>query len=227
MGGRGSHCRHQAGRTATIDPAILRHVAQQGFDIETLFGIAAIMHEGYLAGEVGARQQFAIGGGFRRPRAVEQPIMAAEAVQLAPHGQQRRDADAASDQDVGLGIRLQVEIVAGRIDIQQIPGLDHVMHEGRATAPVIGFQDAQLVAMGFAGVIAHRILPREAIGQMDHQMGAGGKSRQGAATRADQLKALDAAGLRPDLGDAQLQFIHLLQPLISAHDRCPAHRQFL
>ena len=127
-------------------------------------------------------------------RAVEQAEAFALRPHLADHGHDRRDADAAGDEQEILRARRQPEIVDRRGHHQFVAGL-HVVDEVGGAAAAIGLAlDRDQIAIALGRVVAQRIFAQQAVRHPDRDMRAGGKFRQWLAARVAEFQQMDAVG---------------------------------
>ena len=107
--------------------------------------------------------------------------------QALRHAQQRRDADAAGEQQAALRM-LQRKVVAWRADVQQIAFVDRVVHAHGAAARGGVAQHGDAVAVAFSGVVAQRVLARDTRGQQNVHVRARRERRQCPAVGAHQFE---------------------------------------
>ena len=97
---------------------------------------------------------------------------AAELGEPLHHAPDRRDADAAGEQDDVAGVFLQREVVARRADPERLADAQFVVNVTRAAPARRIALDADRVGRGIALGIDQRILPDHAVRQMHVDMGA-------------------------------------------------------
>ena len=129
---------------------------------------------------------------------------ASELLQPLHHAPDRRDADAACEQNDMLGALHQREIVAGCADLERLSDAQLVVHAARAAATGWVALDRDAVALGIRFVLDQRILPDQAIGQVQIDMSAGLVSRQWLAVERCELVDVGVAGGIPDRSQAHL-----------------------
>jgi len=136
----------------------------------------------------------------RAGQVIELERRAAGGLQMADHRQDRRDADAAGDEDMARRAVLERESIARRRDRQQIAGPDPVDQAGRAAAALVLALDRDHIAMPVGRVVRQGIAADRTAGRLHAQVGAGPETRQRAAVRARQVVLVD---IGRDPGGAQ------------------------
>ena len=125
--------------------------------------------------------------------------------QLARHGQNRRDAYAARQQQVLAGRCMQLEMVARLADGDLLAGLQLLVHGRRAAARGRLAQHGNHIAVQLCGVVAQRVLAHQPSGQVHIDVRAGAERRQAAAFQSPQFQAADASRLLLLVRDAHLE----------------------
>ena len=118
-------------------------------------------------------QRFQKGRVCPRAAGVVELPRAAELREPLHHAPDRRDADAAGEQDDVGGVLLQREVVARRADLERLADPQLVVDVARAAAARRIALDADRVGRGIALGIDERILPDDAVREMHVDMGAG------------------------------------------------------
>ncbi len=127
----------------------------------------------------------------------------AAALQLGDHRHDRRDADAAGHKEVPLGRLGERKIVAWERGLDRVADPDLVMQPARAFAELLA-QHRDAIAPPLGRVVPQRIIPPNIIAKPHPDMRPGGKARQVAPVRVDELVAVDVLGQINDRADAQL-----------------------
>ena len=117
--GRGGS-RHHAGRPAVIEMRAGTGSRSSASDVEPLRRVAAVVMEHDLAHRREQVELVAKRGALGRAGAVIQAEIGAATLQLGDHRHDRRDADAAGQQQVALGIRREREMVARQRDLDRV-----------------------------------------------------------------------------------------------------------
>jgi hypothetical protein len=121
--------------------------------------------------------------------------------ELLSHAQDRRDPDAARQQDRPFGVLVQREVVARNADVQFVSDLDAIHERGRAAARLRFPQDADAVAGRLARKVVQGILANQPARQMDIDMRAGVERRQCASVHGSKFIAGGSFGQLPAGGD--------------------------
>ena len=197
--------RHHAGRAAVIELRAGLRLAQQCGDVEPARRVAAIVVEDDMPLRGEQVQFVAERGPLRRPGAVIEPEIRAPALQFGDHRHDRGDADAAGQQQIALRRLGQREMVAGQRGLDDLANPQPVVQMARTLA-FPQYRDA--IAPPLGRVVPQRIVAPHALGRAVAEphpdMRAGGKARQVAPVRIDQLVAVDLLGQIGDRADAQL-----------------------
>ena len=156
---------------------------------------AVVEVEMHLLGEGRGRDAVAKGRALARARAVVHLEVRAGHGQPLGHAQDRRDADAAGQQQVALRLVGQREVVLRRADLQHVAFAHQFVHRQRAAARGRVAQHADQVAVRLGRVVAQRVLARQAVRQVHVDVRAGRERRQRRAVHADQLESEDVLGL--------------------------------
>ena len=149
--------------------------------------------------------------GFRcRLAAIMQMIIGLHFAQAIAHRQQRRDADAARDQQMLFRCRFDREIVLRASDLEHVADLDVVVHVDRAALAARFAQDRGNVAAALGRIVRQRIGVVQAVRQFEHQMRARFPTRQRVIVRRGEDEFLDARRELSDLDDHKLKRRHLM-----------------
>jgi hypothetical protein len=114
--------------------------------------------------------------------------------ELLRHAPDRRDADAAGDEDDVLGILDEREIVARRADLDRVPDAHLVEDVARAAAALRIALDADDIAFGIVGGVEQGELADEPVGDVNVDMRSRLVSGQGAAARPGKGVQIGIAG---------------------------------
>ena len=189
VAGHVAHRCHQPARTAAIDVAL--GLLEHRPEIERARGIAAVMMDHHLAAEFGAAELVAERGLLRRARAIVKLETAAGALEMADHGHDRRDADAARDERVAGRTFDQGKIVARRRDQDFVAVLRVVHQAGRSAAPGCLAQHRDDVAVALGRIVAERIFPDQSVRNAQRNVRAGRELRQVPAVVTLELEQPD------------------------------------
>lgn len=206
--GRPGRCRHfldqvhEPARSAQIQVSIGGAARQQG--MQCLAQPAALDRavETHVGHELGCGERGMECGLLDRPGEVMQLEGCSDGQQVARHAQQGRDADAAGDQHVVPGCRMQREVVARCADGQQVTLFDEFVHGARPTVRVGDPLDGDQVAVPLVRIVAQRVLALQAIFDADIDVRARCERGQQGSGRADQLEGLDVGCFEGDPLDA-------------------------
>ncbi len=135
---------------------------------------------------------------------VEVEARAAGGREVPHHRHDRRDADAAGDEQEAPGARMQREFVARRGHRQARARREPVDHAARAAAAGVVALHGNLVPIRFAGIIGERVAAHHAGWGPHGEMCAGREWRQRAAGGIAQLVTHDVDGRGRDLRHQQL-----------------------
>lgn len=137
-------------------------------------------------------QPLAKRGALRVAGAVVQLERAALLAQLLGHGHERRDADAAREQDGLRGAIVEWEMILRRTDFKDRAGFERVHRDGAAARSRVA-QYADAVGARFGGAVAKRVLAHESI-DVDVDMGARLERWERRAVGARQFENADVGG---------------------------------
>ena len=140
----------------------------------------------------------------RRPRAIVQGKILVPALQRSGHRQQRRDADAAGDQNVALTFGAQRKIVPRRRDMHLTAFTQVLVDPDRPSTARRLALDGNLVSGAVVRIAAQRVLPHAAIRHAQIHMRAGGPFRKGRPKRMNELHVQNIRRCEPHLLDTQL-----------------------
>src|SRR5579883_2758908 len=146
---------HQAPRPAAIEVA--SGLLDDRPKVERAGEIAAVMVDGHLAAQCRRGEVAAKGSRIGRTGAVVELEAVAIRLQLADHGHDRRDADAAGDEDVSGAAFGERKIVDRRRDRQLGAGRDIADEAVRAPSPVRLALHGDHIAVALGGIVAQRI----------------------------------------------------------------------
>ena len=82
-----------------------------------------------------------------------QRVFPAELGETGGHRHDRRDADAAGYEDIGLARLIEREVVAGRRGVEDVADPETVVQEGGATQALLLAQNTNDVTMGLAAIV--------------------------------------------------------------------------
>ncbi|MNF80754.1 hypothetical protein D3C84_630040 [compost metagenome] len=195
---------HQRVRPAAVE---LLAVAQRGDQLvhREVLAVALVVEVVVHAFGI-QRLQLLVEG---RPAAIacgvhQAPVLA---VTHAPanHRQDRRDADAASDEAVAFGILVEWEVVAWPHHLEAVALAQRAVDVPCAAAAVGGKANGDHVALPLAVVVEQGVVADQPVAQVQLQMRAGGEGRQFAAAGIDQLQGDHILGFGHDAADLQGQ----------------------
>ncbi len=109
---------------------------------------------------------------------VEELPRPAQRLQAADHAEDRRDADAAGNEDARRGRFLEREVIARRTDGQGVARAQHFVQIARAAATLRVLVDADQVAMPFLRRVEQGIVADQAVGQMHVDVRPGFERRE-------------------------------------------------
>ena len=189
-------------------------------EIERIFNVALVVMDRDHAAKFRLLQLVEKGCRLGRARQIDQLELALpRRAEVADHRQDRRDADAARDEQI-LRRRNQFEIVArlGHGDVVALARRIDEIHRAAAAERIA--LDGNAIAVPLVRVVAQGIFAQVAVGNAQGNMSARAKGRQVAAVRAAQLEESNVVCDILFLRDAQ----HLRQGFrrhLSSPGLCP------
>jgi hypothetical protein len=129
----------------------------------------------------------------------------ARLVKLMGHGFERRDADAAGNEDVAFAVGRELEIVPGDANLDEVRDVERFVQTPRAAAAGFILQHRDDIVVALGGRIAQRILTHQAPVEIHVDMAACREGWQFAAPGIAQLIGIYADRLQADLADYQCQ----------------------
>ncbi len=184
---------HEAAGPADIDVNIRRRAADYSWQVKALRVRPVVKMRKHIGREIDMFQiiqERGMGGGAR---AVMQRERLAGVVQAVGHGQQRGDADAAGEQNGGVGTRCEFKMITRAGDAQQSAWPDRMHRHGTAARRCV-LQHADTIAVALRRIVHEGVLPDQMGGSFDINMRAGGEARQHGAGGIDQVERLDFGG---------------------------------
>ena len=139
-----------------------------------------------------------------RPAGVIKRPSAAAIDQAPHHAADRCDADAAGDEDDQLGVLHQRKVVARQADLDGLADVEFVMDVARAAAARRVAFDAERVGRRIRVRADQRILPHQAVRQMQVDMRARLERRQFFSVDAAELLQIGVARREVDVGEANV-----------------------
>ncbi len=161
--------------------------------VERARGIAAVVVDRHVTGERRCGKLVAKRRFLRRARQVMQLEPAPVAQRQVPHHRHdRRDADAAGDEQEFLRLLGQLEIVVRRGARQHCAFAAGIDEAGRAAAARRLALDGDHVAMAFAAIVRQRILAQQPVRRLHGDVRARRERRQLLPSTRDELERVNA-----------------------------------
>ncbi len=182
--GRVHHIVDKTARTAHVQVQVRPRAGQQGRQVEPVAGCAIVEVEPDPSRHARIADTFDKGGAPRRAGAIVHLEVGVDVRQPLGHAQDRRNADAAGEQQRAFGGN-QCEVILRRADPQHGAFADLVLDRHRPAARPGVAQHRDQVAVRLGGRVAQRVLADQAWADLHIQMGARAKRRQRPLVRAD------------------------------------------
>src|SRR3954454_12741030 len=122
---------------------------------------------------------------------IELEWTAACAAQVADHGQDRRDPNAAGDEEIAGWIAGEGKIVPGRGHQKLVAGLPLIDQINRSPSAIRFALHCDDVAIALVWIVAKRIAADKPVWRLNEDMGASLKRRQIRSVRVDKFEELD------------------------------------